>query len=737
MTTSLLLTLLPLMELGIFGNLVLKDAFTDIDKLRVDLSDLESKYINQRIIVADGDVIGNKTLYYKFWSPFGYAATPSRYYSEIYRNAGFESIRKPVLSKSVVDGFNNPNLHRDLKSLGIVSLTDTQGNIYFTEHEQPVIYPKDTSPDNLIVENYRSEQRYMYDVFLPKDEAVSSYIRYDPGWKVVINGNPASVGRDAIFLSFGVPAGVNTVELIYLPHPLYLGLIFVTIGVGFIFLVRYGVRRYPNLKYFLFVAALFLSLRTPHLGIDLLNSDGARWHRRSERFIQAIKSGDLSSTYQHYQPGVTLMWINSVTKKLVWEAQDLFKLPRWSLENAQDFPKIHAVSKFALVSFLSLLLLYQMAIISKIAGLKPTLLYGFFVSIEPFLIGIDRWFHLTSLESYFAFSAFLTYLYSLVIKNRKLYFLAGVFVSLSVLSKLTGFIVFPLIVLIEMISGLYTKELRKSAGNIGIFIVGAAVTFVALFPALWSNFSDVTSKLVEAVVGAVESDTRAQYFKPPFSYIYYAIVLAFKLSPITVIAFLSSLGVFVWKLREKKSYAEGRFILAYLLTFLLVLTISTKKIDRYALALVQPILLFVSIYLAKLKLKALLAILALQAIFAMYTFYAYFPAISGYYSPIFGGAETSLSLGVYENSGEYFAQSAFYLNSLGRHKVYIPDNYESFKYFYYGPAVRDFSTSVKYVVTSVDFDRRTPRIITECPRLIRTFGPKFSNPVVYIYACRD
>ncbi|PIS22507.1 hypothetical protein COT50_01610, partial [candidate division WWE3 bacterium CG08_land_8_20_14_0_20_41_10] len=195
---------------------------------------------------------------------------------------------------------------------------------------------------------------------------------------------------------------------------------------------------------FSLILALFLSVRFCGLGSDMLNSDGARWYRRSENFLQAIKVGDFASTYQHYQPGITLMWINSVTKKVVWETQDLFKMPRWSLENAQDFPKIHAVSKTVLVGILSCLLIYQMILITKISSLKVALIYGFLVSIEPYLIGIDRWFHLTSLESYFAFSAFLTYLYSLTRGSKLPTIATGAFVALSTLSKLTGFVVLPL-----------------------------------------------------------------------------------------------------------------------------------------------------------------------------------------------------------------------------------------------------------------------------------------------------
>lgn len=731
-----LLATLPILELVIFGNLVLKDAFVRVDQLKTNLPNLESTYANQRIIVTDADVIGNKTLYYNFWSPFGYTSSLNKDYNDAYKSIGFESTRRSVLLETVTDGFNNTNLQSNLKSLGVVAVTNSLGSDYFKESKNPLIYPKNPTSSVDIIENYRSQEQHGFTISTTADETMGSYIKYDAEWKAVVNNQPTKIIKDGLFLGFAVPAGSNLVDLKYIPHTLYLSLAFVIVGIIFVLLIHLATKKYPSLKYFLLLSSLFIALRLPGLGTDMLNSDGARWHRRSERFMQAIKTGDFASTYQHYQPGVTLMWLNSATKKVIWEVQDVFQLPRWSLENAQDFPNIHAVSKTVLVLVLSALLLYQMAVVSKVASLKVALIYGLLVSTEPYLIGIDRWFHLTSLESYFAFSAFLTFLYALNVNQIRIYFLAGVLASLSVLSKLTGFVVLPLMIFMKTVHAYYAKNIKRSVVFIGALILGSIVTFILLFPALWVDFFNVVQKLTDAVVGAVESDTRAQFFKPPFSYIYYPVILAYKLSPTALFAFLGSLVVFVRHLKRKE-IAQGRLVLAYLLTFLLILTIATKKIDRYALALVQPILLFISVYLARLKARWLMAIFVLQIILSGFGYYKHFPAISSYYSPLFGGSKTALSLGVYENSGEYFAQSAFYLNSLGRVDVYVPDNYESFKYFYYGTTLRDFSPSAKYAVTSVDFDRINPRVIPGCSDLVKTFGPKFSIPAVYIYACQN
>ena len=64
----------------------------------------------------------------------------------------------------------------------------------------------------------------------------------------------------------------------------------------------------PIFLIFLF-SVLFFSTRLPGLKNDIINPDSALWHYRSEQFIAGIKNKQLEKTYQHYQPGTTLMWI--------------------------------------------------------------------------------------------------------------------------------------------------------------------------------------------------------------------------------------------------------------------------------------------------------------------------------------------------------------------------------------------------------------------------------------------
>ena len=166
----------------------------------------------------------------------------------------------------------------------------------------------------------------------------------------------------------------------------------------------------PDKKYkliLLIVLFLFLIFRLPGLGKDISNSDAVRWHRRSEDFLNALKSGNFADTYQHYQPGVTLMWLDAFVNDVSFRYQIYKGLEPKTLENSTHYPVVHGISKSLLVLVLGALLFVQVFLVRKLFGNEISLVFGFFISVEPYLIGINRWFHLTSLETFFSFASFL------------------------------------------------------------------------------------------------------------------------------------------------------------------------------------------------------------------------------------------------------------------------------------------------------------------------------------------
>src|SRR4030042_6151141 len=88
----------------------------------------------------------------------------------------------------------------------------------------------------------------------------------------------------------------------------------------------------------------FLATRLPFLGYDEINPDAVNWHLRSEQFVAGLKSGDFLKTYQHYPPGVTLMWVVGVPIEIARQIN-----PSYRVYNQDNFLPLHQVAKYSLV----------------------------------------------------------------------------------------------------------------------------------------------------------------------------------------------------------------------------------------------------------------------------------------------------------------------------------------------------------------------------------------------------
>ncbi len=462
------------------------------------------------------------------------------------------------------------------------------------------------------------------------------------------------------------------------------------------------IKSVKNEKYlWVLLFAFFLFLRVYKVGSDISNSDAARWHRRSINFLQAVKSGDFKNTYQHYQPGVTIMLLNAPLKQTATSFQRyiLNRTPK-TLENADYYPLIHGLSKVQINIVLAGLLAFQAFLISQLFNKNTAFVYVLLISAEPYLVGIDRWFHLTSMETYFSFSALLSLIYWLHKEKPKFLYISAALFSLAVLSKLTSLILGPVLLAILVTSSCKNLSKKRKFKSIiqhpiikyGLTFLG--ITFV-LFPALWVSPFEVLQNLYNAIFNAVASDGRSRFFNAVLNWVYYPVVLGFKLSPITLILFAVSL----FGLRSSEH--KIKWFLWGFLSYLLFLTLSDKKIDRYTLVFFPYIILLASVYISTFSSRNFRLALLAGVSYSLLVYFIYLSVNSAYYSPLFGGSSGVLNFGVYENSGEYFAQAADYLNDRGRDKVvWVPNNVESFNYYYKGRVVRDYTSEVDYVVSS-------------------------------------
>ena len=483
-----------------------------------------------------------------------------------------------------------------------------------------------------------------------------------------------------------------------------------------------------KINFYLFIIIfLFWFFRLENLGFDNTNNDSTRWMMRSEAFLQALKDGNFSETNQKYHPGVSLMLINGFSRQIFYIYQYNFLDKKVDLMSFEYFGYTNLISKFVVILVIFFIVLIQIKLISILWNKEVALWYFFMISIEPYFIGINRWFHLTSLEVFFGFTAILLLLVWRKLNNSLYFVCSSIFLALAVLTKVTSIII-GLVIFVILIEN-FLKHKKFSYFVYYLFIYLG--TLFILFPALWTDSINVSTYIFNSIFNAVGDNIRNTNLNGLIAFFYYIIILLLKMSPIT-------LGLFFFALFKSKNIIDDFYTKIIYFTFLsyfIFLTISEQKIDRYSLVFYLPIFLISAIYLSNLKLfvKKIYVVFSLILIFFVY--FSYSSQYSAFYNPLIGGTNLALKLGIYENGGNFYYNSAEFLNkNFPKSRVFVPDNFEAFSFFYNGKTINKFDDKASFVISSLDIDRQEFNNYG-CLNEITRFGPP-ETAVLKIFQCK-
>lgn len=251
-----------------------------------------------------------------------------------------------------------------------------------------------------------------------------------------------------------------------------------------------------------------------------------------------------------------------------------------------------------------------------------------------------------------------------------------------------------------------------------------------MFPALWVDLQRVSNYIFDSIFNAVAENVRVTELSGVLLYSYYLIILFLKLSPVTIILFL--FAVFNYK-KWFQSF-ENKILALVMLVYFISLSASEQKIDRYSLVFFQPIFLISAFYLSNLTLNIKRTYIISALSFIVLIYYIYSPQYSAYFNPVLGGTKTALNLGIYQDVGHYYFSAAEYLNqNFPNSIVFVPENHDSFSFFYKGKTLSVDNKKKEFVVSSLERDR-TEFDNHGCPEKIADFGP-FDTKVIAIFKC--
>ena len=377
--------------------------------------------------------------------------------------------------------------------------------------------------------------------------------------------------------------------------------------------------------------AIFVITGLIDLDKDVINPDSINWHERTLAFSKALKEKDYSKTFQTYHPGTTLMWISSTAVNQATKENFLH----------QDY-----LAKLSVLIFTSMLFLLMTVILWKLVNFKYALFFSCIFSLEPFLLGSRRLYHLDFLMTVLLFLSFLLVGYfNYKSAQTKALVLAGLFFALALLTKSTAII-------------LGNPAFKKKVLGFAVFTCSGLLFFYVFFPPIWTDPLKLIPKYVQKIVFGVETIGLAGRLelenaildetiaKQPADF--YIKSLAMRISVGTGIMLLVGAAVFTFMFFKKLKfhYSPAAWVSLWSILFsilvIVILSVATKKIDRYLIIVFPFLLTLIAYFLCKLRPLAAVGVFALYVGVLIAELLVTHPYYIAYSNPLLGDIRVRL-----------------------------------------------------------------------------------------------
>ena len=347
--------------------------------------------------------------------------------------------------------------------------------------------------------------------------------------------------------------------------------------------------------------SIFLIAFIPRV-IDLgtgLSADETIWIARSNAFIHNISALDPVQTYINAHPGITTSWLSGSFLTLF-------------TNEGMNFPLQLAIGRFPIVLVTSLGILLMYFLLKKLFNDKVALFGAVFIALDPFYLAYCRYIRLDALLTTFMVLSLLFFFLFLKRPQKSVFLIfSGIFLGLSLLTKLPAFFLIPFFVFILIIWKLYDTVIVKKTpvNNIGlreilhslnpiliIFSIGAVV-FILLWPAMWVEPHIILSDILNMAERNFSNPHGSGFFMGEISdgnygRLFYPVVILLKTTPFTLVFSLVSIVCLLYQVRNRKLSTYGIaiiFFILYILSFCIIMGSAEKEGGRYILP-IFPIL---------------------------------------------------------------------------------------------------------------------------------------------------
>jgi 4-amino-4-deoxy-L-arabinose transferase-like glycosyltransferase len=441
-----------------------------------------------------------------------------------------------------------------------------------------------------------------------------------------------------------------------------------------------------------------------------VTTDEHLWLTRSAQFYYALLHKDYAATYQKEHPGVTTMWAGAAGfARLSPEYRDrpVKQLNKYQFEtyltqvSDTSFLDILVAGRTFMVMASTLALLLGFLYARRLIGALPALVGFLLIALDPFHLALSRLLHLDGLLSSLMLLAVLSFL--CYWKDRRIgdLILSGVVSGLTWLTKSPGLVLIPTVLLLAVweswrhpapsaVSKPRLRRIWELAWPLAVWGAAGCAVFIAAWPAMWVQpYQTLRSVLEMAQRYAQEGHDSAVFFNGEIIesgemgleyWYFYPLTYLWRSTPVTLLGLLLAIWAAVRKaypFDQSSARLAGRGMVWIVLTFSLLMTVGTKKFDRYLIPIYPPLDLLAgmgwaafAIWLAKSLSKwragmqpavvglLLTLVIAWQAALA----YDSFPYYLSYYNPLMGGPRLAPQV-MQIGWGEGLDQAGRYLNN--------------------------------------------------------------------------
>ncbi len=419
---------------------------------------------------------------------------------------------------------------------------------------------------------------------------------------------------------------------------------------------------------------------------DFWTTDEARhWSGRAERFLDALRTGDLAATNQTGHPGVTTMWLGAAgagiyrilaaqgrvepasTATHYVEMGDYGRAAAAYAAHAKDYARYRYLLRLPLALATALILLLCGWLLWRMLPAGAAGLAILFLAADPFLTAHSKILHLDALLSVLVLLSILAAVAGWhphpTPPNYRMLLLSGVAGGLALLTKSPALLLPPLIALIALLHWLPHRQ--QLGRHVVLPLLGwggiALATMGLLWPALWVDAPNAIQTVINEVIGnGGRAHPDGNFFLGQVvgdpGWLYYPVVLALRLTPWAMLGILAGAAVLP---RHRTDTGRLITVLAIAaLLFLVLLSMPPKKFDRYILPVFPLLNILASVSIWQVWQHAIYPWLAQHAptcqrsiaaglvglllIAMLGTQIWYHPYQIAYYNPLVGGSSTAV-----------------------------------------------------------------------------------------------